>query len=239
MTWTTYSGQLTAWAMVMARCVASASTSSGRHSAWPSGPVMPRDSIFLAPYESQRDGDNVEVPVLGVHLGDGSGLLAVREGGVQLRVLQHEHVLVGHKHLKGIDSLLFVVHRLGAHELQLHVCVRVDAARNHELVSGIDDSHPVRDLEVQSDIHDLPMFDVDVADRGAFLVHNFSPLDQDPAGLRHPAESSRVWMRRRARGGTAERARGLSLNSNPAELMQQAGEDEAFGLQRVSRGPQH
>lgn len=49
MTWTTYSGQLTAWAMVMARWVASASTSSGRHSSWPSGPVMPRDSIFLAP----------------------------------------------------------------------------------------------------------------------------------------------------------------------------------------------
>lgn len=49
MTWTTYSGQLTAWAMVMARWVASASTSSGRHSSWASGPVMPIDSIFFAP----------------------------------------------------------------------------------------------------------------------------------------------------------------------------------------------
>lgn len=48
-----------------------------------------------------------QVSVLGVHLGYGSGLLTVGEGGVQLGVLQHEHVFVGHEHLKGIDALLF------------------------------------------------------------------------------------------------------------------------------------
>lgn len=49
-TWTTKRGQFTAFAMEIALCVASASTSSGRDSACPSGPVIPIASIFFAPW---------------------------------------------------------------------------------------------------------------------------------------------------------------------------------------------
>ena len=47
-----------------------------------------------------------EVSVLGVDLGDGADLLALGEGRVQLLVAKHEHILVGHEHLEGVDALL-------------------------------------------------------------------------------------------------------------------------------------
>ncbi len=84
-----------------------------------------------------------------------------------------------------LGSDMEVVHSLGAHERQLHVCVRVDAARDHQLLGGINDSHPRWDLKILSNFNYFPLFNVDVADHGAVLIHNFTPLYQDPAGLCH------------------------------------------------------
>lgn len=43
-----------------------------------------------------------QLAVLGVHPGDGADVLAVLHHLEELAVSQHEHVLIGHEHLKGI-----------------------------------------------------------------------------------------------------------------------------------------
>lgn len=50
-----------------------------------------------------------------MHLSDGSNLLTLGEGSIQLSVLQHVQIFIGHKHLEGIDSFL-----LGQ---SLHLCL--------------------------------------------------------------------------------------------------------------------
>lgn len=86
-----------------------------------------------------------------------------------------------------------VIHRLGSHERQLHVCVRVDAARDHQFIGGINDSHSRWDLKVQSDFNNSPIFNVDVADHGAVFIHNFTSFYQDPAGLHSCCAQLRVF----------------------------------------------
>lgn len=84
-----------------------------------------------------------------------------------------------------------IIHGFGAHELQLHVRVRVNATWNHQFTSGINDPDSSRDLEIQSDVCYLPIFDVDVAKDRAVLVDNFTPFDEDPARLHHPCKQKR------------------------------------------------
>jgi hypothetical protein len=48
---------------------------------------------------------------------------------------------------------VFAGHR--AHERQLHVCMRVDAARHYELATGIDDCRAGWRLDVVADSHDF------------------------------------------------------------------------------------
>ena len=47
-----------------------------------------------------------DVSVLRVHLADGADLLAGLEALQHLVVPKHEHVLVGHEHLEGVDAAL-------------------------------------------------------------------------------------------------------------------------------------
>lgn len=93
-----------------------------------------------------------------------------------------------------------VVHTLGAHERQLHVRVRVDAARHHQFVGGVNDPHSRGDLQVLSDLNDYTIFNVDVSDHGAVFVHDFAAFYEDPAGLCHaccapPRESLRTYCK--------------------------------------------
>lgn len=78
-----------------------------------------------------------------------------------------------------------VVHSSGSHERQFHVRVRVDATGDHQFIGGINDSHSFWNLKIQSNLNYFPIFDVDVADHGAVLVHNFASFNQDAAGLFH------------------------------------------------------
>lgn len=78
-----------------------------------------------------------------------------------------------------------IIHSFGAHERQLHVRVRVDAAGDDQFIGCIDHSDPRRDLEIRSDIDYLAILDVDVAEDGAVLVDDCTSSDQDAAGLRH------------------------------------------------------
>lgn len=78
-----------------------------------------------------------------------------------------------------------IVHSLGPHERQLHVCVCIYPARDHQLVCGVNHPHSGWDLEVRPNFHYFPIFDVNVADDGAVLVYNFPPFDQDPDGFCH------------------------------------------------------
>lgn len=84
-----------------------------------------------------------------------------------------------------------IIHSLGAHELQLHVRVRVNATWDHQFTSGINDPDSSWDLEVHSDICYLPIFNVDVPKGRAVLVDNFTPFNEDPAGLRHLCRQKR------------------------------------------------
>lgn len=82
-------------------------------------------------------------------------------------------------------SNMEVVHSSGSHERQFHVRVRVDATGDHQFIGGINDSHSFWNLKIQSNLNYFPIFDVNVADHGAVLVHNFASFNQDPAGLFH------------------------------------------------------
>lgn len=76
-----------------------------------------------------------------------------------------------------------VVRGPGAHERQLQVCVRVDAPGDHQLIGCIDDLHSRRDVKIQTNVNNFPIFNIDVADHRAVLVDNFASFDQDPSGL--------------------------------------------------------
>lgn len=74
-----------------------------------------------------------------------------------------------------------VVHSPSAHERQLHVSVRVDAARHHQFIGCIDHPRSRRGLKIQSNFNYFAVFNVDVADHGAVLIHNLTAFYQDPA----------------------------------------------------------
>lgn len=78
-----------------------------------------------------------------------------------------------------------VIHGLRSHERKLHVRVRVDATRDHQFAGGINDSHSLWELKIHSNFNYFPICNIDVADHGAVLVHNFAPFNQDAAGLFH------------------------------------------------------
>lgn len=82
-------------------------------------------------------------------------------------------------------SNMEVVHSSGSHERQFHVRVRVDATGDHQFIGGINDSHSFWNLKIQSNLNYFPIFDVNVADHGTVLVHNFASFNQDAAGLFH------------------------------------------------------
>lgn len=76
-----------------------------------------------------------------------------------------------------------VIHSLGTHERQLHVCVRVDASRDHQFIGGINDSHSRWDGKIQSNFNYFPIFYIDIAEQGAVLIYNFTSFNQDFTGL--------------------------------------------------------
>lgn len=94
-----------------------------------------------------------------------------------------------------LGSNVEVIHSPGAHEGQLHMCVRVDATRDHQFVGCIDHAHSRRGLEVLSDFNYFPILYVDVADHGTVLVHNFTSLNENPAGLCHCCCAPRLVVR--------------------------------------------
>ena len=210
--------------MAMTRWAASPSTTGGRESGWPSGPVMPFGQEFLL---QMRDG----FAVFGVDVADGAEFQSAGEAVQHDAVIDHQRAFIGHEMLETVDAVLagqdahFLAHAVGpggdsdvkavigggffrptapglegiqhgilwpgdhevddggraagqarggagekifggdgAHEGQLHMGVRVDAAGHDEEAAGIDDFGLGRNFDAGRDLGDEA---VDAKDVGA------------------------------------------------------------------------
>ena len=77
-----------------------------------------------------------------------------------------------------------VIHAGGIHEGLVEVGAGVNAARDDELASRINDLGPTRDHELTADLLDDAILNVDICLQRAVVVHHLPPLDEDPHGSR-------------------------------------------------------
>lgn len=82
-----------------------------------------------------------------------------------------------------LRALIEIVHGHGAAERQLHMRVRVDAARDDQAIGRIDDPYTARHHKVRARAHvlDDAVLDVDVGRKRAVMVDNLAPFDVQAA----------------------------------------------------------
>lgn len=83
-----------------------------------------------------------------------------------------------------LGAMVEVINTGGVHEGLVEVGAGVDAARDDELASGIDDLGTAGDHQLAPNLLDDAILNVDVGLKGAVVVHHLPPLDEDPHGGR-------------------------------------------------------
>ena len=268
-------GVLTMPAILMARLAASPSTSGGRESGWPSGPVMPILRSFCCRCQTSS-------PFSACTVGMAPSSRQREKLATSCSSLHHDGALVGHEVLEAVDALVahedahLLVHLIGppgdgdvegivlarllgpaapllvgleqrglgvgddeiddhggaaggsgggageevlarhrAHEGQLHMGVRIDAAGHDVLAAGVDGARALGYLELVADRLDDAVGAIDVGAIGLVGGDDRAAADHYGHRLCLPAVNLIVWSNPSA-GGAADPGGFASNVTEPA-----------------------